>query len=46
MPRSNGNQGWFYSDGLHLRPAGAARYASLLAATVSRQVQLTVARAA
>ncbi|CAN5543830.1 peptidoglycan O-acetyltransferase OatA [soil metagenome] len=33
---SNGNQSWFYSDGLHLRPPGATRYASLLAATVSR----------
>jgi len=28
---SNGNQGWFYADGLHLREPGAAKYASLIA---------------
>jgi peptidoglycan/LPS O-acetylase OafA/YrhL len=28
---SNGSQGWFYPDGLHLREPGAARYAALLA---------------
>jgi peptidoglycan/LPS O-acetylase OafA/YrhL len=28
---SNGNQGWFYADGLHLREPGAAKYASLVA---------------
>ncbi|MGX7677410.1 acyltransferase family protein [Jatrophihabitans sp. DSM 45814] len=34
--RSNGNQGWFYEDGLHLRPPGAAQYANLLASVVKR----------
>lgn len=28
---SNRNQSWFYDDGLHLRPAGAVQYASLIA---------------
>ena len=32
--RSNGNQSWFYADGLHLRPAGAAQYAAMIAADV------------
>jgi peptidoglycan/LPS O-acetylase OafA/YrhL len=31
---SNGNQGWFYADGLHLREPGAARYASLIAGSL------------
>jgi hypothetical protein len=31
---SNGNQGWFYPDGLHLRGPGAARYAELIAAAL------------
>jgi peptidoglycan/LPS O-acetylase OafA/YrhL len=33
--KSNENQGWFYPDGLHLRPPGAARYADLLAHVVA-----------
>lgn len=28
---SNSNRAWFYGDGLHLRPAGAASYARLIA---------------
>lgn len=33
---SNGNSAWFYEDGLHLRPPGAAGYAArLLAAATS-----------
>ncbi len=29
---SNGSQGWFYNDGLHLRPDGAGHYANLVLA--------------
>jgi peptidoglycan/LPS O-acetylase OafA/YrhL len=29
--RSNGDRSWFYGDGLHLRPVGAANYAKLIA---------------
>jgi hypothetical protein len=32
---SAGHDDWLYSDGLHLRPAGAAAYASLVAAAVN-----------
>jgi peptidoglycan/LPS O-acetylase OafA/YrhL len=32
--RSNGHRGWFYDDGLHLRPAGADQYAKLLKTAV------------
>lgn len=30
--RSNGDQSWFYADGLHLRPDGAGHYADLVLA--------------
>ena len=32
--RSNGSRDWFYADGLHLRPDGAAQYSQLLLAAV------------
>ncbi len=31
---SQGHHGWFYADGLHLRPPGAAAYSALIAAAV------------
>jgi peptidoglycan/LPS O-acetylase OafA/YrhL len=31
---SAAHRGWFYGDGLHLRPAGAAAYAALVAAAI------------
>ena len=33
---SNSHPSWFYDDGLHLRPAGAAAYAALIRAGVQR----------
>ncbi len=33
---SGGQEGWFYEDGLHLRPAGAAAYAAAITAAVRR----------
>ncbi|UQX88755.1 acyltransferase family protein [Jatrophihabitans telluris] len=33
--RSNNHRDWFYDDGLHLRPAGQAGYAALLAAAAA-----------